>query len=180
MRASHSDGGAGHMGPASGMRHFTQDEAMAVLLPAIEIAGADYEKCKEVEATEAEGGEHIVTVTGDGRETDNTAGPGDYIVTNATEAREQYIVPRDKFLARHERVDEGRWRPTGRIRALRVTVEEPFSLQARWGSDMPVKPGDYVATPLPSRDEVYRIAAAEFAEVYRPCAGGDDTPSGPA
>ena len=162
------------------MRRFSQEEAMAVLLPAIEVAGADYEKWPEIEAAEAQGGEHIVTVTGDGRETDNTANPGDYIVTNPTQAREQYIVSRDTFLARHEPVDEGRWRPTGRIRALRVTADEPFSLQARWGSDMPVKPGDYVATPLPAKDEVYRVAAAEFAEVYRPCAGAGDPPGEPA
>jgi hypothetical protein len=162
------------------MRRFSQEDAMAVLLPAIEIAGSDYEKHGEIEATEAEGGEYVVTITGDGRETDNTANPGDFIVTNATRAREQYIVPRESFLARHERVDEGRWRPTGRIRALRVTANEPFSLEARWRSDMPVKPGDYVATPLPTKSEVYRIAAAEFAEVYRPCDDGGDSPSAPA
>ncbi len=160
------------------MRHFSQEEAMAVLLPAIELAGADYEKHGEIEATEAEGGEYIVTTTDDGRETDNTAGPGDYIVTNATQAREQYIVPREKFLARHEQVEGGRWRPTARIRALRITGDEPFTLQARWGSDMPVKPGDYVATPLPAKDEVYRIAAAEFGEVYQPCADDDEPPAG--
>lgn len=157
------------------MKRFSQEEAMAVLLPAIEIAGTDYEKSTEVEATQAHGGEHIVTVTGDGRETDNTADAGDYIVTNQTEAHEQYIVPRERFLARHERVEGGRWRATGRIRALRVTADEQFALTARWGSDMPVKPGDYLATPLPGKDEVYRVAAREFGETYRPCR---DAPSG--
>ena len=154
------------------MKRFTQEEAMAVLLPGIQIAGAVYEKFVDVDAVEAGGGEHVVTVTSDGKETENTAEAGDFIITNPTEASERYVVRREKFLARHEPTEEDRWHPTGMIRALCITADEPFTIEASWGEDMPVKPGDYLATPLPEMDEVYRIAAREFGETLRPAGGG--------
>jgi len=150
------------------VKRFSQEEAMAALLPAIEVAGSVFRKWGEVEAVEAAGGEHIVTITDDGRETDNTAQQGDFIVTNPTHAAERYVVRRDVFLARYEPVAANRWRPTGMVRAVCITAEEPFALQGAWGEDMPVKPGDYLAAPWPALDEVYRIAGREFAEVYEP------------
>ena len=32
---------------------------------------------------------------------------------------------------------------------------------------MPIKDGDIIATPLPKKDEVYRIAKKEFEETYK-------------
>jgi hypothetical protein len=130
--------------------------------------GSIYQKQGVIEARPAVEGEVIVTVTGDGKETQNTANAGDYVVTNQTTAREQYIVPGETFAKKYEAIDNrpGWYYPKGRI-----TVQEwPYDEQtfiAAWGQEMVIKKGDYLVRPV-GGNEVYRIARAEFHQTYVP------------
>lgn len=157
---------------------FSQEELLGRMNPLLK-EGKIYEKFKEVEAKEAQGGEVIETITSDGLETRNTAKKGDYIVRNTTGAREMYILKRDKFHKRYEYKADiaGEWkvyRAVGRIRGVRVEDEVTESLEAGnefyfmapWGEKMVVKRGDYLVSPL-DYSEVYRIAEKEFFETYR-------------
>ncbi len=157
---------------------FSQEELLGRLMPLLKT-GKTYEKFKEVEAKEAKGGEVIETITSDGLETRNTAEKGDYIVRNTTDAREIYILKRDKFSKRYDYKGDidGEWkvyRSVGRIRGVKVGEEVIESLEvggefyfmAPWGEKMVVKRGDYLVSPL-DYSEVYRIAEKEFFETYR-------------
>ncbi len=138
-----------------------------------------FEKYKEIFAKEAQGGEVIITITNDGVETQNTAQEGDFIVQNITDAKEQYIMPKDKFTARYTHLEEAedgfnRYKPIGKIKAILVTKEvinlleaqEEFYFIAPWGAQMVAKEGDYLVSPL-DYSEVYRIAQKEFFETYQ-------------
>ena len=61
-----------------------------------------YEKFKEIYARKAVPGEVIKTYTSDGYETQNTAGDGDFIVKNTTDAKEMYILTKEKFEKRYK------------------------------------------------------------------------------
>ncbi len=163
---------------AMGAEVASQEKILKELLPLLEKAEI-YEKYKEIEAKEAEGGEVIKTVTSDGLETENKAEKGDYIVKNLTEAGEQYIIRKDKFKMRYEYLETGtdrfkRYKAIGKIKAIAVSEDvmkllnrkEEFFFMAPWGQKMIVKEGDYLVSPL-DYSEVYRIAQKEFFETYR-------------
>lgn len=130
-----------------------------------------YEKFVPVYGRKAKMGEKIATVTKDGLETINTAKSGDYIVKNQTDAKEEYIVPAEKFEKRYvlgKKID-GTWneyRPFGEIKAIKISSKKEFYIAAPWGEKMVVKDGDYLVSPL-NYSEVYRIANHEFHETYR-------------
>jgi hypothetical protein len=155
-----------------------QTELQHKLLPRIRKDGELYRKFREVHARKATPGETIVSVTGDGRETENTAKAGDWIVRNTTQAREEYIVGADKFESRYRRVGDldeqwSRYQPLGEVRAVEVDgavlellgKSTTFFIEAPWGEAQRVREGDELAAP-PALDEVYRIARAEFRETY--------------
>lgn len=133
-----------------------------------------YEKYKEVHARKAVVGEVILTITADGKETQNTAKEGDFVVKNLTGAGEMYILTAKKFNARYElkeNIDEtwSLYRPLGKVKALQVKLEtssKEIYILAPWGEKMVVKDGDFLVTPL-DNSEVYRIAEKEFYETYR-------------
>lgn len=154
-----------------------QKEAQEKFIPLIESEGAIYEKFSQILARPALKDEVIETITGDGKETKNTAKEGDYVVCNAsTKAKELYILPANKLSSRYKLINsrsesDAAWscyQATGQCKA--VTYEgESMSFVASWGEDMVLKPGDKICTPHPPFDtpEVYRIAAAEFEQTYR-------------
>lgn len=158
---------------------FSQGEILQKLRPSLESDGKVYRKKLNVLAKKARGGEIIETVTGDGLETTNEAGAGDYIVQNQTEAREQYIVPEEDFSKKYEPAEapqEGvftEYRPTGKIAALELTDEQlnklnlpqEFYFMAPWGEEMVAKVGDFMGGPT-DFSEVYRLARKEFFETY--------------
>ena len=150
----------------------SQQEAIAAYMPVIEGAGRVYEKFAEVYARPAVVGEVIVTVTSDGKETQNTAGEGDMVVMNLTKAREEYILPAKKFQARYVPLTAApngwtRYRATGECIAVMYHGQDT-EFMAAWNEPMRLRTGDMLCTPLPQRGEVYRIAAKEFQETYRP------------
>lgn len=150
----------------------TQQEAIATYMPLIEEEGSVYEKFTEVEARLAVPGEIIVTVTTAGVETRNAAQPGDFVVRNLTAAREEYILSAKKLAARYLPLGDAsepgwqRFKATGEVRAFWY-LGPNTEFTASWGEPMQLHTRDMLCTPLPQKDEVYRIAAKEFVETYR-------------
>ena len=152
-----------------------------LLLPYISEHGSRFRKTSSIKARDAIPGELIVTRTSDGKETENTASENDKVVQNYTEAEEQYIVSTEVFDERysiHKPLDE-KWteyEATGEIQAIMVDsttlsmigARQEVFIEAPWGSTQPVRIGDYLAIPLPAGNEIYRIAAQEFATTYQP------------
>ena len=161
----------------------TQSRLMSEVMPLIRNSAREYEKFQPVHARPAKPGEIIVSKTGDGEETTNTAKTGDYVVKNLTAAGEEYLVGRDKMKQLYtavEDIDE-RWKkykPNGRILAIEIdddlldtiNVGEDFFIIAPWGSEQLARAGDKLVSPLPKLNEIYRIARQEFDETYRPVA----------
>lgn len=143
--------------------------------------GRHYRKYQRVHARPAVGGEVVISVTGDGEETRNTATAGDMVVRNLTKAQEEYLVEPKKFAdvySEVEAVDES-WRlydPIGEIRAIEISrdvmsllgVGEEFFLMAPWGTEQVAREGDFLVAPLPELSEIYRIARSEFGQTYEP------------
>ena len=150
----------------------TQEQAIARYLPLIEAQGIVYEKFTMVSARPAVEGEVIVTVTSAGKETQNTAQAGDFVIRNRTKAAEEYILPAKKFHARYEMEGDltvmgwGSYRATGECQAIKYGGPNT-EFVASWGEPMQLHTGDMICTPLPQKGEVYRIAAQEFSETYR-------------
>lgn len=122
-------------------------------------------------AYQAEEVEVITTVTSSGKETTNTAKPGDFVVTNGTNINEQYVIAPDKFFARYQQADAHKdqkefqqWIPTGTCRAI-VYQGRDFEFMASWGEAMVCHNNNLLCT-TPAMDEVYRIDTKEFLETY--------------
>lgn len=158
----------------------TQETLMNKILPIIKINGVFYKKFKQVHARPAIAGEVIVSRPSGREETTNTAEADDIIVRNLTEAKECYILKKNKFEERYTYVEEvdKTWRlfnPVGEAFAIKITddilkllgiEEEEFKIIAPWGSEELVLKNDMFVSP-PSFDEVYRIAYKEFFETYK-------------
>ncbi len=148
----------------------TQREAYSEFFPLIQDTGKDYQKFSLIYARIATDKEYIETYTADGLETTNYAKLGDFVVKNLqTEYQEEYIVSREMFFQRYRLFY---WQesgcvciPNGRVKAAIYSGDE-IEFLAAWGRYMILKPGDFIVTPLPDMDEVYRIAAQEFFETY--------------
>ena len=149
------------------------------LLPRIRSQGKRYRKFREVLAKRASPGDRVVSITSDGRETENVAKPGDWHVRNTTGAGEEYLIGKDKFAERYRHIEDvedgwARYQPVGEVFAVEVDdgVLEllgrsgTFYIEAPWGESQKVSKADELATP-PAFDEVYRIARKEFGDTYK-------------
>ena len=148
----------------------TQQEAYSYFFPEIRDNGQEYYKTCLIYAYPAQINEFIETWTADGLETTNYAKEGDFIVQNLqTECQEKYIVPCDMLLSRYTffyLFDKGAvYIPKGKIIACRY-YGSSLEFVAKWGRLMSLKTGDYIVSPSPTYQEVYRIAAQEFFETY--------------
>lgn len=138
--------------------------------------GKVYEKFKPVVARSAVAGEKIITITSDGKETENTANEGDFVLQNLTKANEQYIISGDKFKSRYKEYPENYeipfnppngfsfYLPTGTTIAIKYEGEDTEFI-APWGEPMVIKKGDMLCSI--DTVEFYRIAAKEFFETYK-------------
>lgn len=163
----------------------SQVEMMNEFAPALAYGGKRYAKKTMVRARLAVEGEVIVTITGDGKETQNTAKAGDYVVENQTAAKEQYIVTGTTFRKRYAPLSREDAESTalflhykaigkcigivykGRVNTENLsTLPVEIKFMASWNEEMVLKPGDMLVAPLPDTKSVYRIAAKEFEETY--------------
>ncbi len=161
--------------------YLEQAAIVALLTPIMEAEGKVFLKHKTIFARQAHGGERIETITTDGLETYNEAKPGDYIVTNRTEAGERYIISKTKFEQRYQATGQrsalgNEYRSTSQIKAVKITktllkklgLSSPFYFETTWGEPMVAKMHDYLVMPIAAAPQVYRIAAKEFSETYSP------------
>lgn len=165
------------------------------LRPLILAHGGRYFKYRNIKVRPAVEGEIIVTVTSDGKETQNTARSGDWVAENQTGAREQYVIPADKLAKRYLPVrepagaHEAAWteyKPKGEVFALAFDpamlgpaerLPDPLEFEAPWGETVVCKSNqgtgigpDMLCIPLEGDtplNEVYRIGRTEFDETYR-------------
>ena len=104
---------------------------------------------------------------------------------------ERYVMAPDNFKSRYlteqprkspdaalDREGFQLYRPSGKIWAVRLSDADVAAgfpagkFTASWGSDMLIAPDDYLATPYPAANEIYRIEAGAFASTYRASASG--------
>jgi len=138
---------------------YVEADASSFVSPAIIPPPFSFAIAKEVT--------NITTITSDGKETTNTAMPGDFLLSGPSS--EIYVVT-PKNLAK---LYEFRENPkTGDISIIPQPGKrevcryegEPTSIPAPWGGDpMPVLKGDYLVN---GADGIYRVAAKEFADTY--------------
>lgn len=149
----------------------TQEQLKEQLIPSFKNS-IIFEKFKPILAREGKIGETIQTFTKDGLETVNQVVTPSYIVKNTTDAKEEYIVTKDKFEKRYtflkkENKTWSTYKPIGEIKVIKVKNDHEFFILAPWGEKMIVKKGDFLVSPL-DYSEIYRIANKEFFETYKP------------
>jgi len=160
---------------------YTQKQIQRLLLPLLKEKGRLYQKSKNVFARSGKKGERIITLTSDGKETENVVkDKTSFVVKNQTTAAEEYIVSGAKFQERYElirAVDNGyqEYQSKGKVMAVKLTrklwesLEFPSNqlyFEAPWGSAELLKKHDYMVCPL-DYSEVYRIGRREFWETYQ-------------
>lgn len=107
----------------------------------------------------------VVTVTADGRETQNVAQPSDIIMSGAS--GENYVIKAAKFPKLYTGTIGGSVFPDQAPRNVaRYTGEETVMFKAPWGEDMVLKPGDYLVKE--DEGKYYRIARLEYEQTYNP------------
>ena len=148
----------------------TQQDAYEQFFPLIDFNGKLYRKSSLVYAFISNDKEYVETWTNDGLETTNYSKPGDFIVQNLqTENQERYVVPEYMFKLRYKFFywyDKGViCMPTGKVKAIQYSGEDTVFV-AKWGRLMILKTGDFIVSPYPDFQEVYRIARKEFFETY--------------
>lgn len=144
----------------------TQQQAIEKFLDDIETYGHNFEKFTQIKARPAQVGEFIETFTLDGKETQNYAKENDYVITNLGGSNEEYIMPETTLKKRYKHIEDDLYQSIGECRGIEYFGPE-IVFKASWGQDMVLKNGDMIVTPLPQRNEVYRIAREEFNKTYR-------------
>lgn len=107
----------------------------------------------------------VVTITTDGKETQNTADVGDIIFSGAT--GENYVIKSAKLPKLYTGNVGGDIYPEQSPRQVALYTGEPVTFKAPWGEDMIIKPGDYLVKD-PANTGYYRIAKVEFEKTYNP------------
>lgn len=148
----------------------TQNQACDEFLPQILNQGKIYQKYGLVFVYLATPNQYVETWTADGLETTNYANSGDFVVRNLqTEWQEEYIVCAEVLFDRYKMFyfseDGAVLIPKGRIKAT-IYHGEDLEFVAKWGRLMVLKQGDFIVSPYPELNEVYRIARKEFFETY--------------
>lgn len=164
-----------------------QDVLVSKFTDVIDQGGKFY-KWRDVTAVIAHGGEKVVSFIENNKskkEDWNTAAAGEYIVTNGTSRREQYIVAADKFNDRYDLVKDNIYKPNekARVYALQISADNiekyqmrvfdkliaspmnPIYIEPIWKQSQSLYLDDYLVSPL-NKDEVYCIKKKDFEETY--------------
>lgn len=109
-------------------------------------------------------GLRVVTITADGKETENTANEGDVIMSGPS--GEQYVIKGPKFDKLYTENPDGTRIPEQSPRQVsKYEGTEEITFTAPWGESMILKPGDYL---VKDGDGYYRIAKTEYEQTYNP------------
>jgi len=107
----------------------------------------------------------IVTVTSDGKETQNTAEPNDIIMSGPS--RELYVIKAAKFPKLYVGQIGEPIHPEQSPRNVAVyNGQVAVTFIAPWGENMVLKPGDYLVKE--DEGKYYRIAKKEYENTYNP------------
>jgi hypothetical protein len=140
---------------------------MEEYLPSI-LASSTYKKFGNVNARRLRYPEKIFTFTigtnGKELETIRVGKPGDYVVKNPT--GEEYIIDKDIFETRYTHKFFNIYIPKGEIKAIEYLGSD-MNFYAGWGEKMILRKGDYLASPSPLYNEIYRIGRFEFFKTYK-------------
>ena len=105
----------------------------------------------------------VVTVTSDGKETQNVATPTDVIMSGPS--KENYVVKAAKFPKLYQGTMGGPVIPEQSPRLVALyAVKMPVTFTAPWGESMILKPGDYLVKDGDAG--YYRIAKLEYDQTY--------------
>ena len=107
----------------------------------------------------------VVTITTDGKETQNVAEVGDIIFSGAT--GENYVIKAAKLPKLYTGTVGGDIYPEQSPREVARYTGSPITFKAPWGEDMIIKSGDYLVKD-PANPGYYRIAKVEFEKTYNP------------
>lgn len=161
-------------------KSMTQEEAFHLFKKIIETQGQHYKKYGQVTARQTTEVEEVTSITKYGIETHNVAQPGDYILTNSTSSQERYVIKEGVFNDRYSYLTDAPngekvYQAQGSVRAVQLTKALLYSMRldihglftAAWGQSQYYSIGDYLVTPTPQNNEVYRIGLEEFKQTYR-------------
>jgi hypothetical protein len=110
----------------------------------------------------ATGDMEVVTITADGKETENTAVPGDIIMSGPS--GEKYVVKAAKFEKLYTKQDDDTVIPEQSPRQVaRYIGKDEVTFTAPWGEQMVLKPGDYL---VKDGEGFYRVAKKEYEATY--------------
>lgn len=130
------------------------------------IENVELDRMPPMSYTRSKTTQRIVTVTSDGKETENTAKPDDVIVSGPSQ--EKYVLTDDKFNKLYTVDKNGTAVPEQSPRYVaHYQGPNTVKFRASWGEDMILKPGDYLVKE-PDGKGYYRIAAAEYEKTYNP------------
>jgi hypothetical protein len=105
----------------------------------------------------------VVTMTADGKETQNTAEPNDVVMSGPS--REQYVIKSAKFPKLYQGQIGGPVNPEQGPRNVAIyNGQEQVNFTAPWGENMVLKPGDYLVKE--AEGKYYRIAKQEYEKTY--------------
>lgn len=115
--------------------------------------------------TVAEKSQPVVTMTADGKETQNVAEVNDIIMSGPSQ--EQYVLKAAKFPKLYSGQIGG---PVTTDQSPRMvahyTGQDTVMFKAPWGEDMVLKPNDYLVKQ--DDGQHYRIAKLEYEQTYNP------------
>jgi len=107
----------------------------------------------------------VVTMTSDGKETENVAKAGDIVMSGPSS--EKYVIKSSKFSKMYEGNMGEDVTPEQSPRMVAEYIgEDPITFKASWGEDMVLKPGDYLVKE--GEGAYYRIAKKEYEQTYNP------------
>ena len=107
----------------------------------------------------------VVTITSDGKETQNVAQPNDIIMSGPS--KENYVVKGAKFPKRYQgEIGQTVVPEQGPRMVAAYTGKDMVNFQAPWGESMVLKPGDYLVKD--GDQGYYRIAKVEYEQTYNP------------
>ncbi|KAL1528098.1 hypothetical protein AB1Y20_009463 [Prymnesium parvum] len=162
----------------------SQQQLKAEWVPRLCHEGKVYEKFLEMHARHLESEGTLDTLIDGELETTNKYQVGDMMI-HGTQG-ERYVMKPDNFAARYW-ADQPRptddpslaaegfqlFRPRGKIWALQLSREDVYQhfpegkFIAPWGSEMLFAANDFLATPYPDCNEIYRIEEKAFHAMYR-------------
>ena len=107
----------------------------------------------------------VITVTADGKETQNVAGVNDIIMSGPS--RENYVVKAAKFPKLYQgQVGQTVIPEQSPRQVAQYRGRDTVTFTAPWGENMVLKPGDYLVRD--GDQGYYRIAQAEYGQTYNP------------